>query len=150
MSAHVHITHAVCARHLRYVYTHAPFLPCLYTYGRLLTEPTIGDGLTRLRRLETVWVRSPHVQTECLHEATTRDGVCTQKCETHAPARINATLQKPRAHDFFHWVCTCLTVRLSAYFILACPIFYFNLNLYILDIFILLLLYFSLCNKYTL
>ena len=34
----VRIPHAVCVRHLRYVYTHAHFLGCLYTYGRSLTS----------------------------------------------------------------------------------------------------------------
>ena len=77
----VHIPHALCARHLRYVYTHARHLRCLYTYGRSLTWTddwgrsdaiaTLGDGVCS----------SPHVQTECLHEATARDGVCTQKCD---------------------------------------------------------------------
>ena len=54
----VHIPHAVCARHLRYVYTHARFLRCLYTYGRSLTGTddwgqsdaiaTLGDGVCTL------------------------------------------------------------------------------------------------------
>ena len=77
----VHIPHAVCARHLRYVYTHARFYGVSTLTDAHSREPTIGDGLIRLRCLETVCVRSPHVQTECLHEATARDGVCTTKCD---------------------------------------------------------------------
>ena len=115
-------------------------------------EPTIGDGLMRLRRLEMVCVRSPHVQTECLHEATARDGVCTKKCDNPRTCTCLCGQYKNRAHmissiGFVHagpWACP------HACFTLACPIFYFNLNLFILDIFILLLLYFSLCNTCTL
>ena len=60
----VHIPHAVCVRHLRYVNTHPRFLRCLYTYGRSLTGT---DD----------WGRSDAM----LHDAMARDGVCTQKCD---------------------------------------------------------------------
>ena len=90
-------------------------------------EPTIGDGLMRLRRLETVCVRSPHVQTECLHD----------KNRAHMISSIGFVHAGP---------CACP----HACFTEACPIFYFNLNLFISDIFISLLLYFSLCNTCTL
>ena len=111
MSAHVHarITHAVCARHLRYVYTHARFLPCLYTYGRSLTEPTIGDRLTRLRRLETVWVRSPHVQTECLTRQRPQT-VCVHKSAKPTHLHVLMRHYKSRAHMIF-----------SIGFVHACP-----------------------------
>ena len=115
-------------------------------------EPTIGDGLMRLRRLETVCVRSPHVQTECIHDATARDGVCTKRQPTHL--HVLMRYYKCRAHmissiGFVHaGPCACP----HACFKLACPIFYFNLNLFILDrpISFLLLPYFSLCNTCTL
>ena len=73
-------THTACGvRTPSTVRVHSRTLPTLTdAHSR---EPTIGDGLMRLRCLETVCVRSPHVQTECLHEATARDGVCTQKCD---------------------------------------------------------------------
>ena len=115
-------------------------------------EPTFGDGLMRLRRLETLCVRSPHVQTECLHEATARDGVCTKKARQPTHLHVFMRHYKNRAHmissiGFVHaGPCACP----HACFTLACPIFYFNLNLFILDIFFLLLLYFSLCNTCTL
>ena len=59
----VRITHVVCLRHLRYVYTHARFLRCLYTYGRSLT------GTDEWRRSDAM--------------ATLGDSVCTltQKCD---------------------------------------------------------------------
>ena len=53
----VHIPHAVCARHLRYVYAHARFQRCLYTYGCSLTGT---DD----------WGRSDAI-------ASLEDGVCT-------------------------------------------------------------------------
>ena len=55
---HIGLPHAVCVRHLRYVYTHARFLRYLYTYGRSLTGTddwgrsaaiaTLGDGVCTL------------------------------------------------------------------------------------------------------
>ena len=95
-------------------------------------EPTTGDGLMRLRRLETVCVRSPHVQTECLHEATARDGVCTKKCDNPTHLHVFMRHYKNRAHmissiGFVHaGPCACP----HACFTLACLIFYFNLNLF--------------------
>ena len=126
----VHIPHAVCERHLRYVYTHARFLRWLYTYGRSLTGT---DD----------WGRSDAI-------ATLGDGVCTHRTSRHLHVLMRH--YKNRAHmissiGFVHaGPCACP----HACFTLACPIFYFNLNLFILDIFILLLLYFSLCNTCTL
>ena len=84
----VAIPHAVCARHLRYVYTQARFLRCLYTYGRLLTGTddwgrsnaiaTLGDGVC------TLTARPDGIPTR-------RDG--QRRCvTTHAPARDYATL----------------------------------------------------------
>ena len=108
---------------------------------------TLGDGVCTL---------TLHVQTECLHDGTVCLHIETvfvhKSATTRARLRVYTTFKKPRAHDFFHWVCTCYSVCLSACFTLACPIFYFNLNLsivglYSLYLFILFLLYFSLCNK---
>ena len=64
-------------------------------------ESTNGDGLTRSRHLETVCVRSPHVQTECLHDAT----VCLH-IETvcvHKSAHVHVFIRhfKSRAHMTF-------------------------------------------------
>ena len=139
--------------------------PTVRVHSRTL--PTVSLHLWTLthenRRLGTVWRDGDAWRRcGCAHRTSRRNAhttrlpgtVCVHKSATpHAPARIYATSEKPRAHDFFHWVCTCWSVRLSACFTLAlaCPIFYLNLNLYrpILDIFILLLLYFSLCIKCT-
>ena len=132
----VHIPHAVCVRHLQYVYTHACFLRCVYTYGRSLTGT---DDWGRSDAMSTFTARPDGMPTR-------RDG--QRRC-VYTKVR-QFTHLNVRAHDFFNWVCTCWSVRLSACFILACPISDFNLNLYILDLFILLLLYFSLCNKCTL
>ena len=82
----VRIPHAVCVRHLRYVYTHL----------RHSREWTNKDGLTRLRRLETVCVRSPHVQTECLHDAT----VCLH-IETVCVHKSATTRARPRVYTTF-------------------------------------------------
>ena len=105
-------------------------------------ELTNGDGLKRSQHWETVCVRSPHVLMECLHDATIclhMERVCLHKsATTRARPLVYTSFYKPRAHDFSHWVCTCWSVRLSACFTLACPIFYFNLNLCVLcpDIYI--------------
>ena len=87
-----------------------------------------------------------------IHEATARDGVLYKKVRQPTHLHVFMRHYKNRAHmissiGFVHagpWACP------HACFTLACPIFYFNLNLFILDIFILLLLYFSLCNTCTL
>ena len=81
----VRIPHAVCVRHLRYVYTHAHFLRCLYTYGRSLTGTdekrrsnamtTLGDGVC------TLTARPDGMPTRCDGLPAHRDGVCTQKCD---------------------------------------------------------------------
>ena len=131
----VHIPHAVCARHVRYVYTHARFLRCLYTYRRSLTGT---DD----------WGRSDAI-------ATLGDGVCTLTARpdgmpTGGDGQRRCVYKKVHVISSIGFVhagpCACP----HACFTLACPIFYFNLNLFILDIFILLLLYFSLCNTCTL
>ena len=143
------LPHAVCVRHLRYVYTHARSLRC---YGRSLTGTDDwgrSDAMATLGNVVCTLTARPDGM------PTRTDGhrrcVYTKvRQPTHLQCLCLCLLLKPCAHDFFHWVCTCWSVRLSACFPLACPIFYFNLNLYILDIFILLFLYFSLCNKCTL
>ena len=83
MSAHVLYTYRTRCSYATYgtcTLTHAPYGVSTLTDAHS-REPTVGDGLTRWRRLQTVCVRSPHVQMECLHDATARDGVCTQKCD---------------------------------------------------------------------
>ena len=114
-------------------------------------EPTIGDGLMRLRRLETVCVLTARPD----GMPTRGDGQrrCVYK-KVRQPTHLHVFMRhyKNRAHmissiGFVHaGPCACP----HACFTLACPIFYFNLNLFILDIFILLLIYFSLCNTCTL
>ena len=91
------------------------------------TLPTVSLHLRTLthgnRRLGTVW-RDCDALRRCVyaHRTSRRntytrrrpETVCVHKsATTHAPARVYATLLKPRAHDFFHWVCTCWSVRLS-------------------------------------
>ena len=78
----VRIPHAVCVCHLRYVYTHARFLRCLYTYGRSLT------GTDELRRSDAIAKRCVYAHRTFRRNAYTtdglpthRDGVCTQKCD---------------------------------------------------------------------
>ena len=81
----VRIPHAVCLRHLRYVYTQAHFLRCLYTYGRSLTGidkwrrsdaiATLGDGVC------TLTPRPDGMPTRRDGLPAHRDGVCTQKCD---------------------------------------------------------------------
>ena len=134
----VRIPHAVCVRHLRYVYTHAHFLRCLYTYGRSLTGTdekrrsdamaTLGDGVC------TLTSRPDGMPTRCDGLSAHRDGVCAQKCDNPRRSTCLYDILKANPHDFSHWVCTCWSVRLSACFTLACPIFYFNLNLCILGL----------------
>ena len=74
----VRIPHAVCVRNLRYVYTHARFLRCLYTYGRSLT------GTDEWRRSDAIATLGDDV---CSLTArpdgmpTWRDGLPTQKCD---------------------------------------------------------------------
>ena len=141
-----HATYGTCTL------THASYGVSTFTDAHS-REPTIGDGLMRLRRLETVCVRSPHVQTECLYTRGDGQRRCVYK-KVRQPTHLHVFMRhyKNRAHmissiGFVHagpWACP------HACFTLACPIFYFNLNLFILDIFILLLLYFSLCNTCTL
>ena len=148
----VHIPHAVCARHLRYVYTHARFLRCLYTYGRSLTGTddwrrsdsivTFGDGVCTLTARPDGMPTRGDGQRRCVYK------------KVRQPTHLHVFMRhyKNRAHmissiGFVHaGPCACP----HACFTLACPIFYFNLNLFLLDIFILLLLYFSLCNTCTL
>ena len=82
----VRIPHALCVRHLRYVYTHARFLRCLYTYGRSLTGTdewrrsdaiaTLGDGVCMLT------ARPDGMPTQRDGLPTHRDGVCTQKYDS--------------------------------------------------------------------
>ena len=81
----VRIPHAVCVHHLRYVYTHAHFLRCLYTYGSSLTGidqwrrsdaiATLGDGVC------TLTARPDGMPTRRDGLPAHRDGVCTQKCD---------------------------------------------------------------------
>ena len=140
----VHIPHAVCARHLRYVYTHARFLRCLYTYGRSLTGTddwgrsdaiaTLGDGVCPLTARPDGMPTRGDSQRRCVYKKV------RQPTQLHVFMRhCNSRAHMISSIGFVH-----------ACFTLACPIFYFNLNLFILDIFILLLLYFSLCNTCTL
>ena len=148
----VHIPHAVCARHLRYVYTHARFLRCLYTYGRSLTGTddwrrsdsiaTFGDGVCTLTARPDGMPTRGDGQRRCVYK------------KVRQPTHLHVFMRhyENRAHmissiGFVHaGPCACP----HACFTLACPIFYFNLNLFLLNIFILLLLYFSLCNTCTL
>ena len=112
------IPHAVCVRHLRYVYTHAHFLSCLFTYGRSLTGidewrwsgaiATLGHSVC------TLTARPDGMPTRRDGLPTHRNGVCTQKCDN---PRTSTCLYAAR-------VCTCWSVRLSACFALARPIFY--------------------------
>ena len=91
----VRIPHAVCVCHLRYVYTHARFLRCLYTYGRSLTGTdelrrsdaiaTLGNGVC------TFTARSDGMHTRRDGLPTHRDGVCTQKCDNRARPRVYTT-----------------------------------------------------------
>ena len=81
----VRIPHAVCVRHLRYVYTHARFLRCLYTYGRSLTgtdEWRRSDAIATLRDgVCTLTARPDGISTRRDGLPTHRDGVYTQKCD---------------------------------------------------------------------
>ena len=102
----VHIPHAMCVRHLRYVYTHARFLRCLYTYGRSLmgaddwgrsyAMATLGDGVRKFT------ARPDGMPTQ-------RDGLPTQNCDN------------PRT-------CTCLYNILE-----AARTWFLPLGLYMLD-----------------
>ena len=105
----VRIPHAVCVRHLRYVYTHACFLRCLYTYGRSLTGAdkwrrsdaiaTLGDGT---HGVCTLTARPDRMPTRRDGLPTHRDGVCTQKCATRARPRVYSLRHfKNREHMTF-------------------------------------------------
>ena len=110
----VHIPHAVCARHLRYVYTNARFLRCLYSYGRSLTGTddwgrsdaiaTLGDGVCTLTARPDGMPTRGDGQKRCVYK------------KVRQPTHLHVFMRhyKSRAHDFFHWACTCWSVRLSA------------------------------------
>ena len=147
-------THTACGVRTppTYVYTHARCLRCLYIYGRSLTGTddwgrsdaiaTLGDGVCTLTARPDGMPTRGDGQRRCVYK------------KVRQPTHLHVFMRhyKNRAHmissiGFVHagpWACP------HACFTLACPIFYFNLNLFILDIFILLLLYFSLCNTCTL
>ena len=90
----VRIPQAVCVRHLRYVYTPAHFLRCLYTYGRSLT------GINEWRRSEAIATLGDGVyayRTSRRNAHTMRRSACTyRRCvytKVRQPAHVHVSIR---------------------------------------------------------
>ena len=138
-----HATYGTCTlTHASYGVTYGRSLTGTGDWGRADAIATLGDGVCTLTARPDRMPTRGDGQRRCVYK------------KVRQPTHLHVFMRhyKNRAHmissiGFVHaGPCACP----HACFTLACPILYFNLNLFILDIFILLLLYFSLCNTCTL